>query len=459
MSYPIPPRLIAPNPEAENQALVRQAASEEMARMAAINRPASRPQTPTPVPKAPALPESFGRDMAELIAQVWQRGLPFSRDELLKRGKAEFGRLLTLDAALRSEQPLFGPKTDFTSFESVSSAFKRTRTTPSLPRPSMDQELSGQAGAYRRAVELSSFGDLWKLSENEPRPIRKLHQYRDVFESLLFGRSLVTALGADGRVRHRFFADPASSDPARLQSFAPWRSSAPGRFLSVTLREPLAAIAAWLSGDVALGAALGSDTTEGPFIIERLATTISGLRQPPAEQLTLARGVLSAFLSGRDCVGQGQQPLSSWSVIGAAVRKPVDLGLIKKWRSTLEAQFPRALAFWRSHAAQFYEQKGYGFNTAYAFDAEHFEAWANALLTSRRLTLIGLTALALSEAIKRTGAAIVAILDEEIIIEVPEDFRHEDELTSAIHFNIERGLAAAFPGATFPFRIQRKSTL
>ena len=121
----------------------------------------------------------------------------------------------------------------------------------------------------------------------------------------------------------------------------------------------------------------------------------------------------------------------------------------------LEAQFPRTLTFWRTCAECFYERKG-----STALDArlesnrERFAAWSREELTRKKLLLIGVTALTVNQALTKTEAGIIAILPEEIVIELPEDFGATDELMSAIHFRVSHALTLAFSGAMFPFRLQ-----
>jgi hypothetical protein len=197
--------------------------------------------------------------------------------ELLERGRAEFGRLLTLDQACRNEQRVIGSRTDLTSFVSLRESLQNAGAfrTP-LREPPMAEQVYGRDKAYRRATKIEVTADLWKVFENEPRLIRHLFEYRDVFESLIFGRSLLESIGPDGRIHSGFFSDPSRSDPVRLKLLVPWRPyiKAAERFLTIRLLEPSWMLLCWLSEDSGLRHAL-SDGADP--LIYSLASRISGL--------------------------------------------------------------------------------------------------------------------------------------------------------------------------------------
>ena len=443
----------------------QEAGSAEMARVAAMNRPPTgRATPPPPEPKSPVLPEDFALKMGELVEQVERRGLPIDRNALLETGRAAFKGLLTLDAELRSEQRLFSTRVDLSSFASIRQSFAAFSSleVSAVKPPSFTEQHYGFGSERQRARSIESFGDMWKLagSEGEPRCVGKLLAWRAQFEALVFGTSLLRALGNDNRVHDRCFADPAKSDPTRRKLFEPWRQCSKGKLLVVGLLEPLGHMVAWLADDPVLREWL--DSPEKP-IDQALASEFYNLRIPSTGQIATARVVAEAFLSGLDArqnfsAAEPIPALSTWQLAGRALGKPIDLAVLTGWRKMLVEKFPSTFRFWRVQVENelFWKQIGSGYDAYRSFNTQVYDAWCEQTLARRQLLLIATVALAVNDALSQDDTAqLSAITPSEIVIELESDFGTPAILRSSIR---ER-LAEAFSETAFPFTITESYTL
>jgi hypothetical protein len=195
-------------------------------------------------------------------------------------------------------------------------------------------------------------------------------------------------------------------------------------------------------------------------LLYSFASHLSGLRAPPPEELKQAHAVLDAFLNGCDALARKEEELlESWVLVGSQTHKPPDLALLRQWRAMLAEQFPATNSFWQRYAAGFYQQVGAGYSAHYRLDVEQFSAWRLELLRGRNLFLAGLTALAVNEVVGKTDARIVALMPEEIVVELPQDFGKPEGLVAAIRSQVQEQLTGSFPGASFPFALPLTSSL
>src|SRR5262245_40131018 len=195
--------------KAAQQEVVTKASAEAAAREAAMSRDMNRGlSSPKPLPaqvRAPQLDDDHARRLEKLDRAIYERGgVAVGRDKLLKLGRERFKELLQTDRQARSER-LIGPRIDLSSWSSVFYAFAQAGALLHLPvpAPTTHQQLSGLGAELDQAREIAGFDDLWKLYGSEPRAVRAVYAFRDLFESLIFGQSLFALIDDDGRVHHQ----------------------------------------------------------------------------------------------------------------------------------------------------------------------------------------------------------------------------------------------------------------
>lgn len=133
------------------------------------------------------------------------RTCALSRERLVSLGKQRFNDLLALDRAARVVQRVVGTNTDLTSFGSILQSFFICGALATSVRPRKPSEVFSGKGADREAAsKIGGFDDLWKTI-SEPETVRNVYRFRDCFESLVFGQSLLEQLQSDCRVRSHFF--------------------------------------------------------------------------------------------------------------------------------------------------------------------------------------------------------------------------------------------------------------
>jgi hypothetical protein len=177
----------------------RIASEEQMARDAALGRP-RLPKPELPPIKAPVLPEDFRQRVADLDQEILARGVAIDADKLFQLGKQRFEHLLAAERKI----VLHGSRTDLTAFCNVQSVLG-VYEAPGVPRRKMIEQAAG-TGKERDVVRrISDFGDLWKATGERAEDIADIYSFRDKFESLAFGQSMLAQLSKDGRLRSRFF--------------------------------------------------------------------------------------------------------------------------------------------------------------------------------------------------------------------------------------------------------------
>jgi hypothetical protein len=113
--------------------------------------------------------------------------------------------LLAADRAARTLQRVINIRVDLTSWPSVYHALAQTGALGQVPVPPRKtfETLYGVNKEVDEVRAVGGFVDLWKLSRVQPQAIRAISAFRDVFESLVFGQSMLERLSEDGHLRSR----------------------------------------------------------------------------------------------------------------------------------------------------------------------------------------------------------------------------------------------------------------
>jgi hypothetical protein len=177
-----------------------------MAMIRDLNGGLSSPKPPPPQLREPRLSDDHAQHVADLDREIYERGVAVDRDKLLSLGKARFDELLAADRVARSER-VIGTLIDLTSFPSVFFALSQAGALWQIPvpRPKTKDQLQGIGEELDQVRQVEGFIDLWKVFSSEPRAVRAIYAFRDIFESLVFGQSLFTRIEDNGRVHHKFF--------------------------------------------------------------------------------------------------------------------------------------------------------------------------------------------------------------------------------------------------------------
>jgi hypothetical protein len=212
----------------------------------ALNRPATQIK-PQLVLKEPQLPHDFAQQVGALDQQTYRKGIAVSRERLESLGKARFQQLLAADREARREQRVIGIRTDLTGWPSVCYAFLSTGALDQVPVPPR-QGFEQAVGTNRELDEIrhvGAFADLWKAMGAQPRAVQRIYEFRDIFNSLVFGQSMLERLSDDGRVRSKFFCGGSGM---KVRYFKDWLPALQGEYHRIILTTHLQAVVFWLAG-------------------------------------------------------------------------------------------------------------------------------------------------------------------------------------------------------------------
>jgi len=401
--------------------VAHEAAEKEMALMRSLNRTSEpTPGAETLELKQPVLPKDFAERVADLDQQIYQRGVAVSRERLESLGKQKFQELLSADRLCREEQRVIGPRTDLTQWFSIHNALSATGTLAMIPvlRRTTHETYAGIEPERDEARAITGFEDLWKLSGVEPRAVRAIYGYRDVFESLVFGQSMLERLSEDGRVRSPSFC---GGKLLTLSTFADWLPALEGSHYRVTLTNPLAAIVSWLAGE------------ESPPDVLELARDWSGLRLPSEEQIRAAQAVLDGFLLN-------YEGWTLWNYVGRRIRwLPDKLGL-EPWTEQLRERFCKVVGFHKEVQSGFWRAEGY----YRRFDSAAYRRFINQTIKALRDCVASVVALAAAE---HSPSTIVARFADWLLLE------SKTKPKARLGANIQEKLATAFPTAAFKVEV------
>lgn len=397
----------------------RIASHEQMAYDAGLGRPrVTQPELP-PI-KAPELPPDFGQRIAELDDAIYCKGVALDRDKLVALGKERFSGLLAADR--KAPRGRSGSGIDLTSFESVQYALQAFEAS-SIPARKMSEQLAG-SGKEREQVRLiTGWPDLWKATHERQEVIEDLYSFHDLFESLVFGQSLLERVSPDGRLRSHFFC---GAKGRKVELFKQWLAVVQGSLVSVTLRDALWHVVSWLAGE----------KSESPEPVE-LARDFFGVRSPSLPQVRLTQALLEGFLL--DYTGW---PL--WEQVGRATRSMPEEGRLSAWRAALARRYGRVTDFHAAVRATFYRDVGYGFERHNEFESVRHRAFLDATVQALLAQASALLALGIEEIF---AGSVIAWFQGSVLLE--GEHKPKDKSVS-----IGRQLAAAFPGFTFELEVK-----
>jgi hypothetical protein len=372
--------------------------------------------------RAPQLDDDHAHRVATLTQKIYERGVAVDRDKLLSLGKQRFDELLAADRVARSER-VIGTRCDLTSFASVFLAFAQAGALQNLTvkPPTMHQQLSGMSTQLDEARQVESFRDLWKFFRSEPRAVRAVYAFNDLFETLVFGQSLFTWIDDDGRVHHNFFAR-GSSDKARL--FDAWLAALKGAHYRVKITNALPAVVFWLS----------RETSEPPEARD-LAKDWFGVRLPSQQQITFARALLEGWLLNH-------KDWMLWEFVGRATRTLPDKALLEHCSEQLRERFRSIDVFHRRVASSFFRPV----TVHSVFEPTRHRAFVNATLDQLLNCVSDVCALTIEENSPRDAACVVAKFRDSVL----SSGKAKPQLVERIGAKLK----ATFPSSTLKLEIE-----
>ena len=401
-----------------------EAAEREQAYVRALNRPAS-PAPMLPIPKAPVLPDDFWQRLTALDEATCRKGVAVSRDKLLALGRERFEELLQSDRAARHLSRIITTLPDLSSWASVRQHFGMSGVLQTLIRARSDSEIIAGAGKDReRAARISGFEDLWKAAP-EPQDVRHILAFRNVFEGLCFGVSLLDRIGSDGRVRSHLFVGGSG---AKVAYFDEWTSVLQGSHFKVMLVDPLFQLLAWLAN-------------EKTPLVEPLdwAKETFGLRAPARAEVELGEAVTEAFVLGHS-------GWSLWDFVGRQTRQAINEERLDGWRNELARRYPAIQCFHEQCSAAFVRPVSEAGSSYWQRDDQSYRTFIERTVRTLSNQLSAVTALAIDETCPGTLAARFA---DWLLCEGGR--KPKSVPTSE---RIERRLCEAFPGSRFRVEIE-----
>lgn len=401
----------------------REAVGREMALLRDLNGGFAQPKQPPPQLRQPCLPHDHAQRVTALSQNIYERGVAVDRAKVLSLGRMRFARLLAAEREARTER-VIGTRCDLTSFASVLFAMSQAGALRQLPVPvpTMTEQLCGQDTQLDGARKIDGFTDLWKLCGTEPRAIRAVYAFRDLFEACVFGESLYTWIEENGRVYHKFFCG-ASNDKTHL--FRAWLPALTGAHYRATITDALPTLIFWLAGE-----------TSAPPQPHDLAREWFGVRLPTPAQITFARALLEGWLLGH-------KDWALWEHVGRATRTLPDKSLLERCTEQLRASYRKVVVFHQQLAASFFKRIG---------DHSEFEPVRHGQFLSATLgqllnCISAVAAMCVTENSPANAAPVVARFRDWILCSGKAKPQLAERITSK--------LTAAFPGSAFTVAIEQ----
>jgi hypothetical protein len=403
-------------PQHDRLAAAEIASREQMERDRAMGRPYVAPPE-LPVIKEPVLPGDFAAKVAALDQEILDRGIAVDRERLMSLGKQRFTELLAADR--KAPRASHGGGMDLTRWESVQPALHAFQA-PGVPVRKMIEQATG-AGKERDSVrQLSGFDDLWKAGERR-EVIDDIFAFRDLFESLAFGHSMLARLGKDGRLRSRFLCGGRGR---KIDLFRDWFSVLEGPLTNVALVQPLFSLMAWLA----------NERVAPPSLLE-LGRDFFNVRAPSEAQVKTTAAVLDAFLLDYD-------GWRGWERIGRKTRASIHVERLTAWRTELARRFLSITDFHAEVRAAHYSDAGFGSEAHRQFEPARHRAAIDRMIRDRFDVLSAALALAMEACFP---GAVLARFENSILCKGAPKQRAE----------ISAKLAAVFPGGTFQLGFER----
>jgi hypothetical protein len=293
----------------------------------------------------------------------------------------------------------------FAAANALVTAVPRRKTADILARRDADRD---------DAARVDHFSDLWKCFL-EPETVRRIFAFRDRFERLVFGQSMINKLDESHRLKSRFFCGGSGEKVALFDS---WLDALDGAHFRIRITNVLSSLMSWLCAE-----------TELPQPAE-LANRFLGVRAPTTAQLKLMQAIIDGWLLG-------YTSWSLWNFVGRRTRQAVEHGTLSIWRTQL-AQCCKRITTFQEDLRQFFMRPiGEG---AYMFDQQAFRSYLDRELRRLREIVSLIAALA-------SGDATVARFDDFILCEgkAPRD----------LSAKIKDRLEAALPSSSFKIAIEQ----
>jgi hypothetical protein len=392
-------------------------AREEMERLRAMGRPYSSPPG-MPEVKEPLLPDNFQLQVNALDDEIFQRGLPVDRGALFSIGQKRFAELLGADR--KAPRGSHGAGLDLTRFESVQGLLG-VFASPSVPERKIREQATGAGRERDQVRNIRGFEDLWKATGERRETIDAVYDFRDRFESLCFGISLIEKLSKDGRVRSQFLAGGSGR---RAELFHEWLSVVERPFITLALTEPRWHLLAWLA----------DEKSPTPLPTD-LASEWFSVRAPTEAQTEIAGAVLDGFI--RDLYGW-----ELWQAVGRQTRTAVHVERLSGWRQALAKRFPAIARFHDELRNGFFVDRGYGAEFHREFEPARHRAFFDRLMRKLLRQLSDVLAVGVAGTIPNL---IVGRLEGQVLCKGKSPKRRAAIIAH---------LAKAFPGATFHLEVQ-----
>jgi hypothetical protein len=390
----------------------RDFAERDTAYIRALNGPLQKRRMAPPLLREPKLPADFEAKAAALDNEIGERRVALSRERLLSLGRKRFTELLALDATARQSQRIIGTKTDLTAWESVAYSFGAANALVAEVGKRSSAEFNSGADADRQsASRIESFDSLWKCYYHNPQAVQAVYAFRDAFERLVFGQSLLERLSDDGRIRSRLEA----------KRFVDWLPVVERPCFRVVIERPLWHLLAWLTAENA-----------PPLNPAKAASYWFGVRAPSAEQIKLCAAVFDGFLLGH-------QSWSLWSYVGNRTRQIVDVEQLEEWRTQLTKGYRSVTAFHAVTSEGFYKTVGNVDGGHFQFDRTGYRSFIDRAVRWLEDRVSALMALTVDEVMP--GATVARFSDGWILC--------DGKPKSAITEKVTAKLNALFDGAKF----------
>jgi hypothetical protein len=352
----------------------REAATRDQALMRALNRPPTVIK-PELVLKQPCLPDGFQQGIADVNGRIYHGGLAVSRERLLVLGTERFAKLLAADRDARSVQHIIGTRTDLTDWSSVYYhcliCTGASDQVPVSPRKQYE-ELYGLNKEVDQIRGLDGFIDLWKVIGAQPQAVLRIYEFRDRFESLVFGQSMLQRLSDDGRLRTKLFCGGKTE---KRYLFDDWLPALQGEHHRISLSTHSQAVIFWLAGERHQLPDSG-----------KLAREIFNVRSVSASETGFATALFEGFLLGHS-------DLRLWEFVGRQTRRLPDQLLLKHWHDELNGRYRRVQLFHHDLERCFLKEVG----DHYAVDLAAHRAFVDGTIARLRSLLAALAALAVEE--------------------------------------------------------------
>jgi len=427
--------------QADRERYLSNEAKREMAKYA-IRRPGQPP------PFEPKVPTGTVDEvqLAAIMDAINANGLFIERQKLIEHGQAGFARLLLAGRELRKQIHL---KVEPTSFAQLSGWLSNLFPSPLQPL-GLTEQLHGEK--FPPEARITGLDDIWKCP---PDPLlHKLYAHWQLFQSLVFGQSLIDAADSDNRIRSPFWASGFTSGVNKdrlLELLDGWKAfvTPPSgeTFIAIELKDLLVNAVAWLADD--------SELAQADY--HALARELTSLRVPPEREIAKAHRLTEAFSLGLDARLAPDKPaLETWDYLNGLERDHTkvrhQLGMVAK-------RFP-STAQWLGEviAASMVPVPTNQDGATYEFNSSLFRSSLNAAIWRVTYHARALAALAVEETCQESSRLAAAIGDRLIVCTALKGITKQ-QLVAKCQEAVTVALQSAFPGMAPKVNVTVEETL